>query len=539
MAPDADLVRRAVAGPGQYPVDRTRRVLLRAVGGALLASCLRPPATLLANPWPDRARQLQTAPSPEGFVDRLLPSLGYVRGWAKDPDSERSLWVKLYLEDAQGQAYEYRTVLANILRENGSHGWEASLPPGYRGRFSAVAIGRDDAQIGQPVTTVLPAYTDGRLWVPIDADGRIETYDAVEPQASHELAIAGTRLRLRLGPAHRLLRVLDYGIRGAAPDGHISVVRDGDAYKVFFTYWTNHTSETDRPSQKSGLSIVNDMEMPELFQSVVRDGDSEMAKYVLAPADRSAKPEDQYTAISSVVRHPRLGSYFMAYHAEQLVADCRDVTHARISLAISDDGTSFAKLGPIIESPYPIVSGACVGQGAAHAQMFLDGDYIYAIYDRWPPTHAQGGFALARAHLDDPTTWMNYKAGSFSETAIGGDADVILPRTTNGNIWFPSIVRIPEGYLLIYSDFRRRGLYVRFSESFLDWRTSQETEVWRDSESFGYRYPTLVGEHGSSYLETSGSLIAAGFPIGQDNADGLETGINALPVGRSLTLLRD
>lgn len=473
------------------------------------------------------------AANPVGNIEIFDGRTGYLGGWAKQQDSKKPILVRCSIE-REGKIVAHQTKLADLKRNDvGPHGWETALPPNYRGKVIIEALGLDPNGRLNGVNVRLQAY-DKNL-VPTDENERFICQDWIEPQEAREIPINGTNLRLRLEPAERLLNILEGGISDAMPDGHISVVEHKGKKLVYFQAWTNGT---DSPGQKSGLSVVSNLNPESLFRGIYTD-QSGLIKSVLKGANTEIPGQSQYAAVSSVAPTMPDGSLIMAVHGEKLNVGCRAGTsYSQTFLATSKDGYSFETVGPIIVSPYdsqPVLP--CAGQGIAHAQLFLKGRYIYAIYDRWLPNHHEGGFALARAHIDNPTEFKNFHEGGFVENAIKGRATILLPRTGLDNIWFPSIIETEGGYLLTYTDFKNEVISARFSNDLIKW--NDPTVILEDSDRFGFRYPTMIGEQGTDFIEKEGILVTAGFRTDRPNNQGVKTRIKSLAIGMKVTLIRN
>ncbi len=253
--------------------------------------------------------------------------------------------------------------------------------------------------------------------------------------------------------------------------------------------------------------------------------------------------DNGYAGISAVYLHTD-GVYYGFYHGEDQVGmgtlpgTSIPGFYARIGLATSADGRSWAKGGYVIESfvPKRVPDGGSVpyDQGAAEpgAIASADGRWLYLYYTDHSRETPSGGsrpvvICMARADLgawppalstsEGPLhrAFLKYYEGSFSTDGIGGyDTPVILPPDSTSNALEGHAARSASlgKYVMVYGvdEWQERaatppkatvsGLYAAFSDDGVEWRTAPQLVV-----DFGVAQPGLSVSWEASILWDPGA----------------------------------
>lgn len=162
--------------------------------------------------------------------------------------------------------------------------------------------------------------------------------------------------------------------------------------------------------------------------------------------------DNGYAGISSAIRDGASGRLLAFYHAEDQEGRPRNTAgvpgfHCSIALAVSkDDGRSFDKIGPVLTSVAPKMTGNTFDQGCGEPCVIVDRDrrFLLAYYvdhSRWGGRGVQ--ICLARSPLVEggrPGTWLKYYDGAFSEPGLGGkDTPIVSAKALGADALFPYV----------------------------------------------------------------------------------------------------
>jgi hypothetical protein len=231
------------------------------------------------------------------------------------------------------------------------------------------------------------------------------------------------------------------------------------------------------------------------------------AREVLAPEPEN-EYDNGYAGIAGLHRTPD-GRIYAIYHAEDhaempVFASGQSGYYASVAMAFSDDdGISWQKLGPVIQSEKPKTWARYPGQadrGTGEPSLVLDpsGDWLYAYYTEHSRATTVGVYiSMARAstEIHDPSSieFFKYHDGEFSEPGLGGSDSPIIQLTTGPTTeaLLPHVVFVPalERYVMTLSvnnwndyltdqGLTNSGAYIAFSRDGVNWSTP--TLVHRD-----------------------------------------------------------
>jgi len=231
------------------------------------------------------------------------------------------------------------------------------------------------------------------------------------------------------------------------------------------------------------------------------------AREVLAP-EPGNDYDNGYAGIAGVHRAPN-GRIYAIYHAEDHIGMPSFSTgqpgyYATVAIAFSDDdGISWQKVGPVIQSQQPKTWARYPGQadrGSGEPSLAMDpsGDWLYAYYTEHSRATTVGVYiSMARASTEirDPSgiEFFKYHDGEFSEPGLGGSDSPIIRLTTGPTTeaLLPHVVFVPalDRYVMTLSvnnwndyltdqGLTNSGAYIAFSRDGVNWSTP--TLVHRD-----------------------------------------------------------
>jgi hypothetical protein len=231
------------------------------------------------------------------------------------------------------------------------------------------------------------------------------------------------------------------------------------------------------------------------------------AREVLAP-DPENEYDNGYAGIAGVHRTPD-GRIYAIYHAEDHVgmpvfASGQSGYYASVAMAFSDDdGISWQKFGPVIQSKQPKTWARYPGQadrGTGEPSLVLDpsGDWLYAYYTEHSRATTVGVYiSMARAStkIRDPSSFefFKYHDREFSGPGLRGSDSPIIQLTTGRTTeaLLPHVVFVPslKRYVMTLSvnnwndyltdqGLTNSGAYIAFSRDGVNW--SAPTLVHRD-----------------------------------------------------------
>lgn len=468
----------------------------------------------------------QSGVSPTGYTDWFNPTACTVSGWAVDADSAESLTIQVYRSgEIGGGGVLLGSVLANQPRGDGLPGYALDLPVGFTETVYAYAIGIDATGTPDGETTLLPLYTP-------NVPSRLMVCDTAPDSTEGVMAITiAPGVTATLGPIQPLLNQWDAGIYGATPDGRVGVVLDGDLTKAVFTCSDGaqqYSCLSETPSVAAFGDLAGLLRNPTgTFQPVMDPG---------VPGDPF---QGKYAGLMSTWRDPATGIIHGWYHAEIAVPGCAAGFWASIGYAQSvDGGHSFTKYGPVISSPLPVQANHCGGQGDAEPNLVLaaSGSFLYLLYEYYDPlTYTNGGLALARASMQQPSVWTKYgpkfHGSNWNESGLGGAEHPVIAAGASGLLpWFAgaSFNTYLGKYLMFSTDYTHEGdIYARTSSDLITWSAPRLVMA---AGPHSYRYPTLLSTT-DQFTGQSGWLYLARRLTNQDVSA-------ALLARRSVTLTK-
>ncbi|MFN0016976.1 MAG: hypothetical protein ACKVP0_01885 [Pirellulaceae bacterium] len=189
---------------------------------------------------------------------------------------------------------------------------------------------------------------------------------------------------------------------------------------------------------------------------------AELVKTVLEPSKQSGSYDEQYSGVNSVFMNKDRKEILAFFHAEKPTGG-RDKEgtfrfYASIGLAVSNDGTTLNKVGPILTGRPQDPNWMGTAQGNAEPSVCLDhtGKWLYLYYTEHSQKDAATGKSrgvitcMARSKVEDgarPGTWKKFYKGSFSEPGLGGKDSEIA------NCYAASVTYIPamKKYIMVAS----------------------------------------------------------------------------------------
>jgi hypothetical protein len=220
---------------------------------------------------------------------------------------------------------------------------------------------------------------------------------------------------------------------------------------------------------------------------------------VLQPGGRDSF-DNGYAGISSALIDGKTKELLAFYHAEDHVGieppdwnkDLKGF-YGSIGLAVSNDGTSFSKIGQIITGSLPKGQSKDVAQGVGDVSVCRDhtGEYLFAYHTDHSRLNNRGVvICLARSRVSDagrPGTWFKYRNGEFNEKGLGGTGDPIevRPKAFSCDAFLPNVhyLKPMRKYVMVfnvmgYADHlkptaRQSGIYFASSEDGIKWSEPQ------------------------------------------------------------------
>lgn len=437
------------------------------------------------------------AAAPIGYTDHENPAGCIVAGWAMDDDSPSTpVYVHLYRGGQVGAGGIFvASTQANSPRGDSLPGYFFTLPAGFNDTYYVYAIGINASGTPDGQNPLLPLY------IPNVPDRQLtctngNTIDSDENAQTRNFD-SSLGFSVNLGAVEVVHTKGEFGIQGGSPDTAISTETIGGVVKTFFSCWDG-TVQLSCLSENSSMSAFNNL------SGLYKNTSGTQFQPVLGGAIPGDPFESQYAAIASTWRDPNTGTIHAWYHSEIPIPGCSVGYWGSIGHAISTDGgLSFTKQGRDVTSQYPIVSNLCYGQGAGEPKVLESGNYLYMIYDQGfnNTTNTSGaGLTLARALKTNPTVWLKYHNGGFTEPGIDGSSTPVIPHGQLGTQPWAGFVTwnsYLNKFVMTHTDYNSEGsVFLRISDDLISWSNPQL--LFSDSSNHGYRYITQIGDSDDS-----------------------------------------
>ena len=257
------------------------------------------------------------------------------------------------------------------------------------------------------------------------------------------------------------------------PDGHITMLPDGDTFQM---YWAGSTSY-----RSVGPTIDSQTRNPS-------------TGYALTAGPSNSDFDNGGAWLMSVFRHD--GDHLIGfYHGEDHYwppdySNPGNIAWKSIAFCEStDNGITWTKLGQILTTPkWPF---APKWGGPGDACVVYDEDNA-----RWVAFFQEGNqllTAISTNEIPGPGTWLKYYNGSFSQPGLNGSASPV-PGLQNHAGANPSVhfnTHIKK-WVMVWHTWASTGIWLSVSDDLLNWNTPINVV----STSSGQRnwYPTIIGK---------------------------------------------
>ncbi len=225
----------------------------------------------------------------------------------------------------------------------------------------------------------------------------------------------------------------------------------------------------------------------------------ESAKLVLKPGGRG-EFDNGYAGVNGAVCRGPSGEILVVYHGEdqegmKTIGQGIPGFYCRVALAVSrDNGATFQKLGPIIESASAKDTNGPTAQGEGEPFMVAEpsGKYLY-VYYTMHNLRAHPTIGLARcpvAEALDPKAWRKFYAGDFTEPGLGGrETPVMSDPDPRAGTTFSDVVFVPSRneFVMVYCLYQwgeevhpeRTGFYLAYSKDGIHWPAERRQQFWK------------------------------------------------------------
>jgi hypothetical protein len=275
----------------------------------------------------------------------------------------------------------------------------------------------------------------------------------------------------KLSEATEVKNTINYPNFSYFPDGHISIVPDGEKYIMFWAEFESHRSVGPSP-------FVEEQEM------------LEPSNAVFGKRGNFNSWDNGGSWLMSVFRE-KDDNFIAFYHAEDhwYPHTSNDIAWKSIAVTYSDDkGKSWSAGSQIITSstPRPVVP-----QWGGTGDCCVVWDHIN---QRWMCYYQeqQISMAVSTDSIGAPGTWKKYYKGDFTEDGLGGEQSPLpgLENYPGGN---PSVHwnTYLNKWVMVWHGWAPAKIYVSVSANGINWDTPQA--IISSAISGRAWYPTIIG----------------------------------------------